>query len=214
MNRSNLYKIALAAILCSICSTAFAQTGNTWKKKVARVIDLVQKEDNKVHHLTNAEQDMPLLEMMATALKAGKLNAYAAFDNNFTSKLSPAEINQILGPKIDTVTITNPIDGKEETKIIHRDFDMSVIHKYRILEEWTFDTNTGKTDIQITGIAPIRDIYGDDGVFRGVQAMFWVHFNDLHSILAKYDQYHPDNNIGVNIWNDYFLSDVKPAAQK
>lgn len=214
MNRTSFYKITFAALLCILCGAAFAQTGEVWKKRVARIIDMAPKEDNAAHHLTDAKPDTSILEMIAPALKSGKITTYSSFDNNFTTKLTQAEINQILGAKIDTIFITDPTSGKEEVKIVHRDFDYSSIHKYRVLEEWVFNPSTGKTDIQITGIAPIRDIYGDDGVFRGVQAMFWIHYSDLRGVITKYEQYHPDNTIALHIWNDYFLNDVKPGEKK
>ena len=152
--------------------------------------------------------------MMIIAIKAGKLTAYATYDNDFTTKLTAEGLKEITKTKTDTVIITDPVAGKEEMKIVHMDFNYNAIHKYRVLEEWTFNPNTGKTDIQITGIAPVRDIYGTDGTFRGVQAMFWVHFNDIHSILARYEQYHPDNTIAMHVWDDYFLSEVKPEGVK
>ena len=214
MNRSNLYGVAFVVMLCTAGSAAFAQATGVWKKNVARMIDLQQKDDEKIHHLANAKQDTTILEMMITAMKAGRLTAYHTFDNNFTTKLSLQDLNELIASRIDTVSIVDPVTGKAETKIVHMDFDYSLIHKYRILEEWVFDPHTGKTDIQITGIAPVRDIYGDDGVYRGSQAMFWVHYNDLRNILTKYEQYHPDNTLALHIWNDYFYSDIKPELLK
>ncbi len=205
--------ILLATVLLTT-GTSFAQTGDVWKKTVSRTIDISQKEDTVRHHLTDVSNDSTLLEMMTSAIKSGKLIAYSAFDHNFTSKLTVKDLKEMMSSKIDTQVVVDPINNQEITKIIARDFDPTQIRKYRFLEEWVFNPHTGKTDIQITGIAPMLDVYGDDGVYRGSRSMFWVKYNDVHQILARYEQAHPNHTISSLIWDDYFLSDVKPGVQK
>ena len=112
------------------------------------------------------------------------------------------------------MTIVDPVTGTEIQKIIRRDFDPTVIRKYRILEEWAFNPRTGKTDIQITGIAPMLEVYGEDGSYRGSKSMFWVRYNDARPVVEKYDQMHPNHTLASLIWDDYFLSEVKPNKEK
>ncbi len=206
--------LALLAAVLFTAGTSFAQTGDVWKKSVTRMIDLQLKEDTAMHHLADVSNDSLLSEVLINALRAGKLTAYASFDCNFTTKLSISQIKEMTASRIDTQIIVDPVKNEEIQKIIVRDFDPTVIHRYRILEEWGLNPRTGKTDIQITGIAPMIDVYGDDGVFRGRKSMFWLKFNDARAILTRYDQTHPTHTIASLIWDDYFLSDVKPAATK
>ncbi len=207
MKRSNLNKIVFAIVLCTLCSTAYAQTsdaaGEVWKKKVARIIDIAPKHDS-LKHPSKTKQDSSLTEIIVTAAKAGKLIAFSNVDNEFTTKLSVQDIKKITGPKVDTITLTDPVTNSEIVKVVSRDFDFTAIHKYRILEEWTFDQRTGKTQIQITGIAPLREIFGDDGTFRGVQALFWLRYNDAYPIISRYEKKQPENTISSHIWRDYF----------
>ena len=207
MKTSDFYKVVFVALFCAICGVASAQNNGTWKKKVGRVIDLSEKENDVTHHNKDAKPKPTLLEMMADDIKSGKLDAYSTFDCSFTTKLSAAELKNMTTSKVDTIVVVDPVTGKEMTKLVRKDCDYSAIHKYRILEEWTFDPHTGRTEIQITGIAPIREIYNEDGAFRGVQAMFWVKYNDARSIIAGYEQYNPGNTIAGHIWHDYFSND-------
>ena len=205
--------LILVAAVLFVAGSSFAQT-DTWKKTVSRTIDVTQKEDTITHHLTDVTEDSTLLEMMISAIKLGKLTAYSAFDHSFTTKLSVAELKEMTASRADTQIIVDPITNKEIVKIIRRDFNPYAIHKYRFLEEWTFNPGTGKTDIQITGISPMLEVYGEDGVFRGRKSMFWVKYNDVHPILARYEQAHPNHTLSSLIWDDYFLSDVKPTDKK
>lgn len=220
--KANLKKLLL--ILPLTIFTLFVFTKNSysesktkpsnavWKKLVSRHIDMGIKEDTAVHvHNTrDVSPDTTLFEMLVNAVRAGKITAYSNWDHYFTTKLTKEDFNKIFAGVTDTMVITDPINGKETTKVIRRDFDYSAIHKYRILEEWTYNPTTGKTSIEILGINALKEIWGDDGVFRGLQGTFWLHYNDARSVLARYELYHPDNSIGGLIWDDYFAATVGP----
>ncbi len=206
--------LSIFAAIFFTAGTSFAQTGDTWKKTVSRMIDLAQKEDTVVHHLTDVSNDTSLAEALIGAARAGKITAYSSFDCNFTTKLSIAQIKEMTAPRVDTMLLLDPVTNQEIYKIVSRDFNFDALRKFRILEEWTYNPHAGKTDIQITGISPMQDIYGDDGVYRGRKSLFWVKYNEVRPILTKYDQSHPTHTIASLIWDDYFLSDVKPGVQK
>ncbi len=214
MNIHQIVKGLIVAFLLLGTSMAYAQktksSGTVMKKQVFRELDMQTKEDTKVHHLRDVSNDTTLIEMILKEIKAGRITAYSNYDHSFTTKLTVKEINDMLIAKPDTVMLVDPVTGGETIKIINHDFDPDAVHKYRLLEEWTFDPSTGNTDIHITGVAPLREIFNEGGTFRGMQAIFWIHYNELVGVLAHYEQYHPDNSLALHIWGDYFLSDVKP----
>ncbi len=49
--------------------------------------------------------------------------------------------------------------------------------------------------VRIIGLAPVKDIIGDDGVYRGSQAMFWLFYPDIRNLLAQYEVYNPLNDV-------------------
>jgi hypothetical protein len=98
----------------------------------------------------------------------------------------------------------DPVDGKEVQKIINHDLDIRFIHKYNILEAWTFDPIAGTTEIGIRGIAPIRQEYDQRGSMQDAGTFFWLRYTDAQPIIDTYETYHPDNTITGKVWADYF----------
>jgi hypothetical protein len=216
MNKRRYLNGALAAIFLFATTTAYAQNSAIapWKKTVVRVIDLKEKEDEKQHHLKNARSSINLAELMVNEILAGKVTAWFNTDGNFITKLSAKEVQDMFSSKPDTATILDAVTRVELKRIVRKDMNYDALQKFRLQEEWIFNPSTGKTEIQLTGIAPIREIFGDNGDFRGMQAAFWLRYSDAIPLLARYDQYHPNNRLANHIWDDYFLSDVKPAIVK
>ena len=188
------------------------QVAGTWKKQVTRDIDMKPEEDTVLHHLRDQNGDISLFEMLVNAVKSGKLTAYNNIGPFFTNTLSVAALNDAMSPKTDTEVITDPVTGNSMTTVVTRDFQYSNIHKYRILEEWGYDPVAGKTEIQVTGIAPLMDVY--TGSYSGTKSVFWLHYADARGILATYEERHPDNTLASHIWKDYFRSDIKPVVQQ
>lgn len=224
MKMHNVVKGALVAcMLLAACSreaqrpgdaSGVASDAGAWKKQVTRMIDMEEPEDTVDHHLKVAGQDSTLAELVISAVKSGRLAAYSTMDNKFTTRLTVENLEEMLGSRTDTIVITDPVTGDELTKVVKRDFNTEAVHKYRLLEEWALNPATGKTEIQITGIAPVREVYGDDGTLRGIQAMFWLKYADVRELLAKTEQANPRRNLMGLLWDDYFFSDVNPEAVK
>jgi len=182
--------------------------------RVVRTIDMRTKEEDEVHRLANASRDTSLFEMIVDAIRLQKLTAYDTSGSDFQTTLSREALTKAMTVEMDVDPVIDPLSGKVDERVVAPDFNYSSIHKYGILEEWVFNPHTGKTDIQILGLAPLRETYNENGGLRDVKAMFWVKYNDVRAIIAKYEQYHPDNTIALHIWNDYFLNDIRPELVK
>ena len=204
----------LACIILSF--SVCAQDNVTWHKRVIREIDMRVPQPTKFGNQKIAAHDTNLVELLVPPMKAGKLAAYSNFDCDFSRKLTLYEINDsgIVCHGEDSEAFVDPATNIEKKIYIDRSPHLERIHKYHVLEEWSFDSASGRTNIQIAGIAPAKEIYGDDGVFRGVQTMFWVKYADAIKVLAHYDRLHPTKSFATYIWDDYFLSDVKPQVAK
>lgn len=219
-------KSLFTTALLSLGSMAFGQTamsgtptapvpsGPVWKKQIARVVDMGKNVDTVSRRVKDVSSDYSLMEMFVNLAKAGKIPAYSNYDRGFPTKLSVPDITKIINnltTKRDTTLVIDPVTGKQSTKVSTREFSFDLIHKYRVLEEWSCYAGNAKTEVQIVAIAPVRDIFNDDGQFRGVQALFWLKYTDIAAILARYDQYHPTNTLMGKVWDDYFATD---PAQK
>jgi gliding motility associated protien GldN len=178
-----------------------------WKKRVWREIDTREKQNVAFRYAGDENSGGGMfIEILIDALKTGKIKGYKQFDDRFTTLMNKEDIMESVAGKTDTVMITNPIDNTEEQKITHRDFDPTAIRKYRIKEDWIFDRNQGQMVVRIIGLAPVKDIYGDDGIYRGSQAMFWLYYPDIRNLLAQYEVYNPQNDIARYTWDEFFES--------
>lgn len=211
MTYSRNIKAILSVLLISLSTSAFAQSNTgLWKKRVTRLIDIRQPGEAK----TTNTVGVTLLETLVKEMQSGKLDGYSNIDNEFSTKLSADAMKEMTATKTDTVYTVNAKTKKKEKRIVQRNLNYNLIYKYRILEEWVFDPATLQTEIQITGIAPIREVYGDDGSFRGNQSIFWIKYGAVQSLLAKYEQEHPDNRLTTLIWKDYAKNEPKQFALK
>jgi len=217
MKHPIIFRSAFTFVLLMAGIATFGQSNNgaVWKKTVYRTIDLTEKETKKKSNLKDASATSHLAEIMYNAAMMDKMHAYWTYDNNLTHMLTTQEVHELFGGgKPDTISVTDPVTNIETIRVVRRDPDLESFQKFRLLEEWTHNTATGKTDIQIIGVAPVKEVYGTDGRYRGEQVLMWVKYADALPSIAKYDGLHPTNTFAMHIWDDYFMSDVKPKEAK
>lgn len=182
-----------------------------WHATATRIIDTYEPEDRVTYFLKNENDDTSLTELIVTGIKNKEIPAWSAEHEPFSKRLTKAKLAELIAPEVDTIDIVDPISDTHIAKYIRRDFDGDKVHEYEILEDWTFDPITGKTEVAIKGIAPIKDIIKDRGIVIGTKTMFWIQYSDLRKILGRVEQYHPGNTFAVRIWDSYFMSAVKPV---
>ena len=178
-----------------------------WKKRVWRELDTREKQNTAFRYAGDENSGGGMfIEILIDALKTGKIKGYKTFDDRFTTLMTKEDILETVAGKVDTITITDPITNTETIKYVNRDFNPEQITKYRIKEDWIFDRNQGQMVVRIIGLAPVKDIIGDDGVYRGSQAMFWLYYPDIRGLLAQYEVYNPQNDIARYTWDEFFES--------
>jgi len=176
-----------------------------WKKRVWREIDTREKQNVAFRYAGDESSGGGMfIEILVDGLKTGKIKGYKQFDDRFSTLLSKEEIMESVAGKTDTTLVVDPTTNEEKQMIVHRDFDPNSIRKYRIKEDWIFDRNQGQMVVRIVGIAPVKDVVGDDGVYRGSQAMFWLYYPDIRGLLAQYEVYNPANDISRYTWDEFF----------
>jgi len=214
-----LYRIttlSIAITLLLLGQPSIAQNDNDlsgiiWKQKVIRRIDLVPKLDSNNRESERFSTDSAFFQPIFSQVKNGTISAYATYASPLTRKLSLREVNDsdALDRDQDSLTIMDPITKVEKTIAVRKGPDFANIHKVKILEEWSFYPYTGQTEFKVTGVAPVIDIYDDNNIYRGYQAMIWMRYDDVLPLINKYDQDHPGNIIASAIWGDYFSRDTK-----
>jgi gliding motility associated protien GldN len=176
-----------------------------WKKRVWREIDIREKQNQAFRYPGDDYTGGGFfIEIVLDAVKKGKVKTYSNLDDRFTTTLSKEQIFEILIGKPDTTMVEVPETGEMKMVITQREFNPDNVTKYRIKEDWVFDRNLGRMVVRIIGVAPIKDIYNDDGTFRGSQAVFWLYYPELRPMLAQYEVFNPDNDMARMTWDEYF----------
>ncbi len=178
-----------------------------WKKRVWREIDTREKQNVGFRYAGDESSGGGMfIEILIDAIKRGKIKAYNTFDDRFTTYMTKEDIMESIAGRTDTQVITDPVTGTEVTRYIKHDFNPETITKYRVKEDWIFDRNQGQMVVRIVGIAPVQDVIGDDGVYRGSKAMFWLYYPDIRNLLAQYEVFNPLNDIARYTWDEFFES--------
>lgn len=206
--------LLLLSIACSnkVLAQQAVKASATLKKTVVRDLNLQEPVDKKKHYLKSTGRDTTFMQLLIEAIKTGKITAYSGYDNSFKVKLTAKEIDDMFIESAEQTGV-DPETGEEALyRVIHGP-NYEGINKFRVLEEWTFNRETGNTAIHIVGVAPLTDTYGNGGDYQGSEPVLWVKYNELLPLMARYDQSHPGKILPNHIWNDYFYTDVKPTQQ-
>jgi len=178
-----------------------------WKKRVWREIDTREKQNIAFRYTGDEHSGGGMfIEILIDAVKRGKITAYSTFDDRFTTVLTKEQLMEQVAGKTDTQQVIDPITGEEKSVVRVTDFRPDVITKYRIKEDWIFDRNQGQMVVRIVGLAPVKDVYGDDGIYRGPQPMFWLYYPEIRGLLANYEVFNPQNDMARYTWDEFFES--------
>lgn len=143
-----------------------------WERRVWRVVDLGQPQNaawraptghvGGCYSLFAIIRNGLLLEGAITAFDAGP----AGKDDAFQRTMDPDALVELLdGP-----------EGVQESEAT----------RYMIKEDWIFDKQRGTMDVRIIGLAPMREVRGEDGELRGHALLFWLHFPECRPLFARW----------------------------
>ncbi len=173
-----------------------------WKKRVWMEIDTRQKQNLAFRYPGDEESGGGMyIEILIDAIKNGKVTAFR--DDRFTTEMAANDVLKLLSPPPDT-TYRERVDGTMEMIIVNHEWIPSNITKYRLKEDCIFDKNVGRMVHRIIGLAPYLDKLNEDGSYRGSVSLFWLHYEDIRAINAKYEVYNPENDVYRITWDDFF----------
>jgi hypothetical protein len=110
------------------------------------------------------------VKMILNAAYSGKVKSF-----DYDYKPITAEQVKAIDNRTDTIVMSSPVPPYNDTTVVvKRQLELQKIVRVRFLEEWTMNENTLEFTKKVLGIAPIKEVYGDDGEFRGYTPLFWV----------------------------------------
>lgn len=170
-------------------------------KRVWRTLDLREKLNHPLFFPVEPSQGRKsLFDVIRDAImKEGALTAYdpgvLLQDDDFQRALTSDELDSLLNPSVTTWTasLDDPdlmIPVVQPTPI--RTMDVT---RYQLKEDWIFDKQRGVMEVRIIGLAPMREVRGDDGELRGHAPLFWLYFPELRYVLANGESFNRSNDV-------------------
>ncbi|MEM1217454.1 MAG: gliding motility protein GldN [Bacteroidota bacterium] len=170
-----------------------------WEKRVWRVLDVREKINLPFYHPTEN-----LYDHLKSAGLQNELTLYSPEDDQFTTPLTPADLQEIFYRR-DTLLIIDPeFTYGEDVRVIDNDIFYEDVKKYRIQEVWFFNTITSTMEVRILGIAPLLSHYDENGNFLYEAPMFWVHYPSAREYLADLQVFNEGNQSSRVTYEDLF----------
>ncbi len=171
-------------------------------KRVWRVLDLREKANHPFYFPLEPGQGRrsPLDVIRQALLKDGTPTAYAlgamANDGSFSHPMLRGEVDSVLNPKVNVWTPS--FDDPEIPFPVAEPDPITAVQVTRdqIKEDWVFEKQRGVMDERIIGIAPMKEVRGEDGELRGHAPLFRLYDPELQHVLANAEKFNPRNDGG------------------
>lgn len=190
----------------SIEQTRIREIDVAWKRRVWRVIDTRQKQNQAfVYDGDEYSGGGAFIEILIDAVKKGKVQAYTGIDDRFTTPLNMESFDKKLGGQEVETPVVDPETGETVIRKTRVEFNVNSVTQYRIKEDWIFDRNLGRMVVRIVGIAPLEDVKNETtGDYMYSSPLFWLNYDQLRTVLVNYEVYNPQNDVHRMSWADYF----------
>jgi len=179
-----------------------------WSTTIWREIDLRQKINHPYYFPLDVSNGYTsLFQLMTDEISVGCMNAYRpsviSSKSEFSDKMTCAQLDNLINPQdsiqtIDIATNTNIWVPNEDP------IEPEEITRYRIKEQWIFDKQHSRMTVRTIGIAPMNEVRGEDGSFRGYSILFWINYPESREVLAKYPVHVRQNDNKALNFDDMF----------
>ncbi|MCB0769336.1 MAG: gliding motility protein GldN [Flavobacteriales bacterium] len=141
-----------------------------WERRVWRVLDL-SADGNVLFRDPQGPNCMGLFDVVRYALlEENSITAYdagpAGDDDAFRVPFAPMALVELLAGSLE--------DGDP------------VVSRFMIKEDWIFDKQRSEMVVRIIGLAPMREVRGEEGELRGHQVMCWLYYPECRLTFARW----------------------------
>jgi len=143
-----------------------------------------------------------LIDVLVSAIKTGELTAYSPIDsalNEDDAFNNPMTPDSAAKSALGTAEVSNNKTGTVTTVV--NDFNPELFLKFRIKEDWIFDTKRSIFEPRIVGIAPLKF----NEVSKQWQPVFWVYYTEARELLTKKRLINTNNDASNLSFDDFFI---------
>jgi gliding motility associated protien GldN len=180
-----------------------------WARRVWRTIDLREKMNHPFYYPTEPINDRKsLFDVIRQGLLVdGSITAYDAgpllTDDEFKKPLLATELKEMFS-RMDTQYTESLTTGDMEMVVQQIELESRDIKMYKVKEDWIFDKQRSTLDIRIIGLAPMKEMRGEDGEIRGYSPMFWLYYPECRYVFANWDAFNRENDAERRSFEDLF----------
>lgn len=180
-----------------------------WARRVWRTVDLREKLNHPLYFPTEPINDRKsLFDVIRQGLMVdGSITAYdpgpLLTDDEFRKPLLRPQLEDMF-TRLDTQYTESLTTGDMEMVVQRIELESRDIKMYKIKEDWIFDKQRSTMDIRIIGIAPMKEIRGEDGEVRGYAPLFWLYYPECRYVFANWDAFNRDNDAERRSFEDIF----------
>ncbi len=188
-----------------------------WAKTIWRKIQLKEKINFPLYYPENPiGKRMSFMSLLMWAIQNQGLHAYdedTQTGNEFAIEMTMNDIQEKLGARKTTQTITDVETGEEIEQTVEEEGRPDEVKELLIKEVWFFDKQRSVMEVRIIGICPIRIFIRKEDEEAGVEnpevqmaKVFWVYYPEARKILANHFAFNPQSDVQSRTFDELFLS--------
>jgi len=167
-----------------------------WAKRIWRVIDLREKMNQiYLYPLVPNNERINLISIIKQGIGEGVITPYDPVSGDDFQVEMDRKTALAIGSSVDTIMIpeANPPYIEHPVPIV-TEFDPFTVKRYKIKEDWFFDSKRSVMEVRIIAICPVMEVYdATTGELRGLQDMYWIDFEQARTYLSGFKVYNPNN---------------------
>lgn len=190
-----------------------------WSKKLWRMLDLREKLNHPLYFPTTKTDDRySLIDLLLYGVAQEGLVVYDPTDDEFTTPMTSAQIDEKFGVRTDTTYVEDPETGEQTKKLIAIPRETKEVQRLMIKEVWYFDKQRAMLEVRIVGLCPIR-LYEKAAALNETavktdsteekeltpKQVCWVYFPAVRLLLANHEVFNPYSDAERRTFDDIFF---------
>jgi gliding motility associated protien GldN len=174
-----------------------------WMKRVTRVLDLREKINHPFYYPLETSNGMSnLITVLRSGICSNELTAFDPISDEFLYVFRGEEACK-LGELTDTMYVPNE-DGEIEAIEVNEPFKTENVLRYRIKEDWFFDSKRSVMEARIIGICPIEEVHDENGEYKGDRPLYWLYMPEIRHVLSNSETPNRHNDVERRTYDDLF----------